>query len=668
MKRSILVLALLARVASAAAPASTELEPRGQAWTVSAPATPAPAAPAQVAPAAGDRRAVAPPFEAAKHPSAPAATVPPGLPSTSQGVRGSKHDFSKTGPGPIKAVSESDTCKFCHISHRAGAGVLGNRPDSHPTSYQRYRSSTMESTSGAPPPATRMCLSCHDGTIAVGQTRADRLAMRATGDSRPGGFAKTSIGTDLRRTHPVAVRALPGMKLRAPPPGAAARLSAGGQVECTSCHDPHREDRDPVQHKFLVASNRQSALCLDCHTLDGWLSNPSAHRSSTRPPGSINGSATGYGTVGDNACASCHKQHGADERGRLLAGGQISDDKLCLGCHDGRVARVDIAREVVKPGAHAAAPGDSGHDAAESPSGRVRLPEVIATARRHATCVDCHNPHAAYSRSAQPALVAGALDGVWGIDRNGLRVDKARQEYEVCFKCHGDSANQPQARGPQPPETLRRALTDVNLRRAFDLSAPSSHPVEGPGRNLDVPSLIAPLTAASTITCSDCHSSDTTPSGGARGPHGSVYPHLLERNLSTLDRTPESPQVYALCYKCHSRDVLLSDRSAFQLHRKHVVDQSAPCTACHASHGVTVQQGTATNNAHLVNFDVSIVHASSQGLLQYTTRGARSGSCALSCHGKDHAGSSDYGVATSALRVRVPGSHRAVAAPPRPRK
>jgi len=655
MKRSILAFTLVAQVASAAPSGSAE--PHGQ---VQAPV------------AAGDHRAVpAPPREKSAHPATPAAAVPPGMAAVSHGVRGSKHDFSRSGPGPIKAVSESDTCKFCHVSHMGAAAALGNRPDDHPSKYQRYASSTLESAPGAPSQSTRMCLSCHDGTIAIGKTLSSgriEMQMHAGGDARPDGFAKTSIGTDLRRSHPVSVRPPMTAKVRAPSPEEPARLAPNGEVECTSCHDPHREDRDPVQRKFLVGSNRESALCLSCHRPDGWTSNPSAHRTSTRPFGPMQGVSGGYGTVADSGCASCHQQHGADERGRLLASGQSSDDRLCLRCHDGRVARLDIAREVTKPAAHAAAQGASGHDAAEGPYGRARLPEVSAAAKRHATCVDCHNPHAAFAEKAQAPLVGGALASVWGIDRNGLRVEKARYEYEICFKCHADSANQPQARGPLPPETLRRAVTELNLRRALDLSAPSFHPIEGQGRNVDVPSLIAPLTTASVIACSDCHASDTTPSGGPRGPHGSTYAHLLERNLSTLDHTPESAQAYALCYKCHSRDVLLSERSGFTLHRRHVVDQGAPCTACHASHGVSALQGNPVNNAHLVNFDVSIVRPSSQGLLQYTTRGSRSGSCALSCHGKDHAGGSDYGVASSALRIRLPGAHKAVAAPPRPRK
>jgi hypothetical protein len=226
---------------------------------------------------------------------------------------------------------------------------------------------------------------------------------------------------------------------------------------------------------------------------------------------------------------------------------------------------------------------------------------------------------------------------VWGVDEHGRRIDPAEFEYQICFKCHGDSANQPQGDATSPFAPRRRSR-DVNLRRVFAADAPSSHPVIAPGRNADVPSLRAPLTAASLVRCTDCHASDTgrgTGGNGPRGPHGSTYPALLERQYATADFTSESPAAYALCYKCHDRDVLLSDRSAFRLHRAHVIDRRAPCSTCHVAHGVSAKTGTSENNAHLVDFDVGIVSPAPGGL-SYASAGTRSGSCTLTCHGHRH--------------------------------
>jgi predicted CXXCH cytochrome family protein len=486
---------------------------------------------------------------------------------------------------------------------------------------------------------SRLCLSCHDGTIAMGQTLASgrkELLNAGAGGQMPEGHSK--LGTDLSGSHPFSFRPAPSPRMRSPAQQDAVRLDHGGRLQCTSCHDPHREDADPVQKMFLAKDNRGSAICLSCHALEHWTSNGSSHQTSLARFDAELGATTGYSTVADNGCESCHRNHAAEAPKRLLKG---ADDEVCLRCHAGRVARQDISRDWNKPYAHATVGARGGvHDTAEGPgSARFRLPENRSSSQRHATCVDCHNPHAAFSGTAEAPQVSGALFGVWGIDRNGQRVERALFEYEICFKCHADSVNQPQARGPRLPEKLRRSVTEVNLRRLFDPSSPSFHPVVAPGRNADVPSLIAPLTVANQIYCSDCHASDTGPgagSQGARGPHGSSWPHLLERALSTEDGTVEGPSAYALCYKCHDRAVLLSERSAFRLHGRHVRDASTPCTACHDPHGVSSLRGNPVNNAHLIDFDVSIVKPNSRGSLSYTSRGLRSGSCSMRCHGVEH--------------------------------
>jgi hypothetical protein len=82
--------------------------------------------------------------------------------------------------------------------------------------------------------------------------------------------------------------------------------------------------------------------------------------------------------------------------------------------------------------------------------------------------------------------------------------------------------------------------------------------------------------------------------------------------------------------------VLLSDRSAFPLHRRHVVERGAACATCHDAHGVSVAAGNARENAHLISFNVAVVGAAPDGRLGYTAQGSRHGSCALTCHGVPH--------------------------------
>ena len=553
-------------------------------------------------------------------------------------VLSTRHNLAVSGPGPARAQSETQICIFCHTPHR-GAALGVNRPGSTAI-YQPYNSTTLVSPPpGSPSGATRICLSCHDGTIALGQTLSTGLIpLIGTG---PGGTippGASNLGTDLRRTHPVSFAPASTPTTHPPPPGDPVKLDAGGRLQCTSCHDPHQDLLEPVQGKFLVKPNRASAICLTCHAQPYWATNPSSHQSSTAFYDTSKGATTPYTTVADNACESCHRPHAAVTTAELL---KSTTSQVCMQCHTGLVAIKNLSIDFTKPYPHPSLTGDpSIHDPAEGPLNPTRpLPETNPAAPRHAVCADCHNAHASFSLPAVPPRADGFLSGVWGIDRNALRVAPVGNQYEVCFKCHGDSANQPQARGPTPPETVWRAVPDLNLRQVFDLAAPSFHPVEGPGRSATVPGMIPPWTASSIIYCTDCHASDTGPGAGGTGPagpHGSIYNHILERNFSTADFTPESVVAYALCYKCHDRSVLFSVQSSFPSHSQHVQMQSIPCSACHDWHGVSLVQGNPVNNAHLINFDVSIVRPNSVGMRQYQSTGLGHGTCSLNCHGVDH--------------------------------
>jgi hypothetical protein len=120
--------------------------------------------------------------------------------------------------------------------------------------------------------------------------------------------------------------------------------------------------------------------------------------------------------------------------------------------------------------------------------------------------------------------------------------------------------------------------------------------------------------------------------------HGSNYPPLLAARYETADFTPESAGAYALCYSCHNRtgsDGILSDRSF--PHDLHVRQERTPCSVCHDAHGVSSLQGTTRNNAHLINFDRTVVFPDPiTGQMEYRSTGQFSGTCLLQCHGKVH--------------------------------
>ena len=223
-----------------------------------------------------------------------------------------------------------------------------------------------------------------------------------------------------------------------------------------------------------------------------------------------------------------------------------------------------------------------------------------------------------------------------GVGITGTEVNPATREYEICYRCHADSTNKP------VPITTRQ-IAQTNVRLEFATTNPSYHPVEGIGKNLNVPSLTgapAGLNTSSIIACTDCHNNSAGPKAGGvgpNGPHGSAFAPLLVRQYVTADPNTESASAYALCYNCHSRTSILGDQS-FSDHNKHIVGERSACSVCHDPHGISAAQGNVTNNSKLINFDRSVVLPLSgvTNTPRFESTGTFRGRCYLSCHGKNH--------------------------------
>lgn len=556
-----------------------------------------------------------------------------------QGIDKTVHNLSRSGPGNIKSTSASQVCAFCHTPHGAAPQTPGWNRNSSGQVYVEYDSTTMQAVPGQPGGSSQLCLSCHDGTVALGLMRRP-IPGAGKGAGLLGTFitSRSNINTDLSDDHPISFdydHVLVAEDGNLANPDLTGLPLEEQKVECGTCHDAHEKDVVP----FLRRSTVNGELCLTCHLPGGsswsWSQTSHAKSSATDPIGAAwqeRKPEWRGASVAENACFNCHMPHGAPKRAQLI---KQSEEDTCYLCHKGGVATTNIFRDMHKPSRHRVKAYSDTHESGESFS---PSPPVD-----HVECEDCHNPHATNNTTASAPLIPGALAGVSGIDSAGVQISESANSYEVCYKCHADNR-------VVNTSTILRQISEFNTRLEFDLSNPSYHPVEGPGTNDFVPSLISPLTSNSKIYCSDCHSSNDAPGAGGvgpKGPHGSIYEPLLERNYSMTDGTSESNFSYALCYKCHDRTSILNDQS-FPAHRKHVVDERTPCSACHDAHGIDSGSGNPINNSNLINFDLTIVSPSALGQGPvFEDTGHRAGSCSLSCHNVEHQSCSYSGSTTS---------------------
>ena len=195
------------------------------------------------------------------------------------GIEDTHHDFSSA------TWSNGEMCRPCHIPHNANTGVPGSPLWSHQltvATYDVYASPTMDAFPGQPNGRSKLCLSCHDGTVAV--------ENHAGNTSGTWYLSPDRIGTDLRNDHPISfdynsTLASADGELYDPsttPSGLGGTIQQdlldNGRMECSTCHDVHvarKTDEGCVGCHFVHGQitkslsiridNSGSALCLTCH-------------------------------------------------------------------------------------------------------------------------------------------------------------------------------------------------------------------------------------------------------------------------------------------------------------------------------------------------------------------------------------------------------------------
>lgn len=200
-----------------------------------------------------------------------------------KGIVGTVHDLSAMGPNHV--TESKETCIFCHTPHDSPDGINGSIPIwNHETTRQQFIVNSSESLQGAvdmqPTGPSLACLSCHDGTVAMGAIHEIPVSGGETDYSHATGGVNPSTGLleggnkidrDLRSGHPVSITYRDDLVKGLRPPGElqGVRLYPsnvrGAKVQCASCHDPHNFGIKGSTAPFLRVTKQGSSLCLSCH-------------------------------------------------------------------------------------------------------------------------------------------------------------------------------------------------------------------------------------------------------------------------------------------------------------------------------------------------------------------------------------------------------------------
>lgn len=234
---------------------------------------------------------------------------PPGSPGT--GIAATAHDFSnQTVTGGSGETFTTGLCTFCHTPHRGLSTLL---LWNHTLSTATYSWDVPSTTAGTTFPTfkgdvyngpTAKCLSCHDGSVAVGDVAwfgvgKPAAPLDTTKHTFPSPFnvgARDGVLGSMKGNHPVAMpypfnnvkntyngvttgdaatlsewQPTPLPPVRIFNDDGAGNITAGAVagrtgMECSSCHDPH--NKASVDDLFLrgtIGGSDTNYICLKCH-------------------------------------------------------------------------------------------------------------------------------------------------------------------------------------------------------------------------------------------------------------------------------------------------------------------------------------------------------------------------------------------------------------------
>lgn len=215
-----------------------------------------------------------------------------------KGLKKTRHNLSNWGLYDVKATTETQVCIFCHTPHNANSteAPLWNHQDTTTTPPKFTMASSYYVKPGAPgvdlvpTGISKKCLSCHDGTIAIGALARQDITMAASGRLNGDGTLKSTapgfIGTDLRSGHVISFNYddlfqatySSATKLKSKASMTAderkSMFDRQGRMQCHSCHDPHTDwcddpnktvGNDPLWRKTCDGAKGNASVCMVCH-------------------------------------------------------------------------------------------------------------------------------------------------------------------------------------------------------------------------------------------------------------------------------------------------------------------------------------------------------------------------------------------------------------------
>ncbi len=219
------------------------------------------------------------------------------------GIVGSSHDLS----APAYGDAQSRICVFCHHPHNAHktdtnltySPLWNHDVTTYAGNFTTYDNgngptsgrNALNATIGQPGGVSLLCLSCHDGSVALnaysmaGGSPSGADDQRINSGSSSGDNAYT-IGKDgdLSNHHPIGFNYYQAMDADLEIANVTKQMTSntkikdllygGTQFECVSCHDVHNSQNATNAERFLWRSNDHSKFCLTCHEKGSTHTNP----------------------------------------------------------------------------------------------------------------------------------------------------------------------------------------------------------------------------------------------------------------------------------------------------------------------------------------------------------------------------------------------------------